>query len=93
MQNTVLQVNYHEVFEKKDFFFVLTQDCFFLVLTMGAAHYTQLPSEQPRSTDFFHKTDYIIINKMPGLKESGPKVTGLPLAWGPESELSVEIYV
>lgn len=72
---------------------MLTQYCFFLVLTMGTAHYTQLPSEQPRSSDFFHKTDYIIINKMLSLKESGPKVKGLPLVWGPESEISVEIYV
>lgn len=60
---------------------------------MGAAHYTQLPSEQPRSSDVFHKTDYIIINKILSLKESGPKVTGLPLDWGPESEISVEIFV
>lgn len=80
--------------ERKTFFFVLTQDSlFFLVLTMGAAHYTQLPSEQPRSTDFFHKADCIIINKMLSLKENGPKVTGLPLVWGPESEISVEVYV
>lgn len=60
MQNTVLQVSYHEVFVKKDFFFVLTEDCFFLVL----AYYTQLPSEQPRSTDFFPKTDDTFVNKM-----------------------------
>lgn len=58
---------------------------------MGSAHYTQLPSEQPRSYDFFHKTDYIIINKMLSLKESCPKVKGLPLVWGPKSEISIEI--
>lgn len=58
---------------------------------MGSAHYTQLPSEQPRSSDFFHKSVYIIINKMLSLKESGPKVKGLPLVWGPVSETSVDI--
>lgn len=82
MQNKIPQVNYHKDFGKKDFFLVLTQDCLFLALTMGSAHYIQLPSEQPRSCDFFHKTDYIIINKMLSLKESGPKVKRLPLVWG-----------
>lgn len=45
-------------FWKERLFFVLTQDCFFLVLTMGAVQYTQLPSEQPRTSDVFHKTLY-----------------------------------
>lgn len=78
---------------KKRLLFMLIQDCFFPCVDNGCSSHTQLPSEQPRSTDFFHKTDYIITNKILSLKESGPKVTSLPLVCGPESEVSVEVVV
>lgn len=43
---------------------------FFIVLTMGAAHCSELPNEQPRSNDSFPKTAYLISNKMGNLKQN-----------------------
>lgn len=42
----------------------------FIVLTMGAAYCTELPNEQPRSTDSSPKTAYLISKKMVTLKEN-----------------------
>lgn len=42
----------------------------FIVLIMGVAQDTELPNEQPRSTNSFPKTAYFIINKIVNLKEN-----------------------
>lgn len=61
---------------------------------MGAAHCTELPNEQPRSTDSFPQTAYLISNKMVNLKENVvQKLTGLSLVWRSESEISVEVVM